>query len=110
MTEDEKKAILASMYDQGDDEPETREQPEQLRLAGKATIMAHKGGTVALARVEYVEALEQTLRAQQKVIDEQNRRLHKMDLRLQSLTNIATSRLSSVESQVKSISENRWNR
>jgi hypothetical protein len=109
MTEEEKQAILASMYDQGEEDPDApRPQPEQLRLAGKATLMPHQGGNVALARIEYVETLEATVRAQQKQIDDLNSRLRKLELRIERTMNIAGKRIQTVESQVKTIQGNRW--
>jgi hypothetical protein len=108
MTEEEKNQIIASMYDQGEEEETENRQPEQLRLAGKAILVPHKGTSVALVRVEYVEALEHTIREQRKVIDDQNRRMRKLELRVDRIMNIADKRRATVESQMKANNSSRW--
>lgn len=112
MTEEEKavmeKAVLAAMYEQDEERDEARQQPEQLRLAGKAVLMDHQGGKVALARIDYVEALERTVREQQKQIEASAARVKKLELRVDRMMNIAVRRIASVESDVKAVSGNRW--
>lgn len=98
---------LAAMYAQEDEtEEEKRQQPEQLRLAGKATMIPHKGGTVALARVEYVETLEALVKEQKNLIEQLTARVKKLEHRFTRSQNIAERRIGAVESKVRD--SNRW--
>ena len=94
---------LSAMYAQADEDEvtEPRAQPEQLRLAGKATLIPHKGSTVALARVEYVETLEATVKAQKAMIEDLAARIKKLEHRITRAQNIADRRILAVESKVK---------
>lgn len=98
---------LSAMYAQEDDTEEKREQPEQLRLAGKATLVPHKGGHVALARVEYVEGLEALVKEQKNLIEQLTARVKKLEHRFTRSQNIAERRIVAVESKVRD-SSNRW--
>jgi hypothetical protein len=100
---------LAAMYAQDDEaDSEKREQPEQLRLAGKATLIPHKGSTVALARVEYVETLEALVKQQKMMLEELTARVKKLEHRITRSQNIAERRIIAVESKVKDTLNNRW--
>jgi UDP-2,3-diacylglucosamine pyrophosphatase LpxH len=100
--------MMSAMYAQNEEPAEKREQPEQLRLAGKATLIPHGDKHLPVPRIEYVEALEAQLRKANQQIEEQNARLRKLELRIERITNIANRRLAAVESDVKNTRNNRW--
>jgi len=56
--------LIRAMYEQPDDiedDGQPKEQPIQLRLAGKATIVTMADRQVAIPKIEYVEMLEKRI-------------------------------------------------
>lgn len=100
LASDVREEMLASMYGVADDEG-PQEQPIQLRLAGKATIVNIDGQQVAIPRIEYVEAMEAGLRALK--VENQKLRAHirKLELMHHRDTNIAGSKVKTLESDLR---------
>ena len=96
-------SLLSAMYEQEDDDDEVREQPIQLRLAGKATVVTLDGQKLPVPRIEYVEGLEKQIREQTKRIEQQEARIKKMEIMLSRVTNIANRRLNAVEEGIKGV-------
>lgn len=107
----ERADLLHAMYGQepGDDtnDDAPRPMPEQLRLAGKATLIPHKGDRLAVPRIEYVETLEQQVREQARLMEEMRSRMKKMELNLNRLMNIANRKIANVESDVQQLQNRR---
>lgn len=104
---EEKDDILSAMYAQEEESDEKQEQPIQLRLAGKATIVNLHGQQVAIPRIEYVERLETVVREQQRIIDEQRDRMKRMEININRLMNNANRNIAAVESQVQQLQNKR---
>ncbi len=75
--------LYSAMYGPGDDDEDTpREQPLQLRLAGKATVVRLGDQQVAIPKIEYVEIIEQRLIAAERMIEELSDLLRKADKKI----------------------------
>jgi hypothetical protein len=105
--EDDKQEIIGAMYAQDEENDEPQEQPIQLRLAGKATVINYGGQQIPIPKIEYIERLEAVVREQQKIIDEQRARLKRMELNLNRLMNNANRRITAVESAVSTLQNKR---
>lgn len=106
MSED-KEEMLSAMYAQEEESDEPQEQPVQLRLAGKATVVNINGQQLPVPRIEYVERLEAVVREQQKLIDKQADRIKKLELNVNRLLNNANRRINAVESDVSALQNKR---
>lgn len=102
-----KDEILGAMYAQNEEPVEKRPQPEQLRLAGKATITTVNERQIAIPRIEYVEGLENRLVRAERLIEEQAAAIKKLMFRLDRNANIAQRQINAVESSVQSVKNNR---
>jgi hypothetical protein len=71
--------MLAAMYGSDEDDG-PQEQPIQLRLAGKATIININGQQVAIPRIEYIEAMEAGMRALKAENQQLRSRMRKLEL------------------------------
>lgn len=92
--------MMSAMYAQ-DETHEKQPQPEQLRLAGKATVMTINDRQIAIPRVEYVELLETRLTKAEKIIEEQNALIRKLVHRIDRNANIAQRKINAVETETK---------
>ena len=90
--------ILANMYASDDAPTAPQPQPEQLRLAGKATLIPHKEGHVAVPRIEWVEEMARKIASLVQTVEEQKRRINKLEHRIAQANNIAERRLNKLES------------
>ena len=106
LNEDVRQSMLNAMYAQQDDDT-PKEQPIQLRLAGKATIIPFAGQQIAIPRIEYVERLEAVVREQQKMIDDLAAKLKKMEINQNRIMNNANRNFGGLESQVKQLQNKR---
>lgn len=105
---DDKEDVLSAMYAQDDDDnEEKRPQPEQLRLAGKATVITYGGKQIAIPRIEYVERLEALITAQEKVIADQKAQLKKMEITFNRVMNNANRNISALDTDLSNIKSNR---
>lgn len=93
--------IRRAMYAQDAEPEEKRAQPEQLRLAGKATVVTIGDKQIAIPRIDYVELLETRLREAEKLIEEQRAIIKKMSFRLDRNANIAQRATKAVESSLR---------
>lgn len=98
---------LSAMYGKDDDDDTPREQPEQLRLAGKATLIPHRDGHLPVPRIDYVETLERQIAQQKKVCDDMASRIKKLESYISRSSNIAERRISALESLLKEMSNRR---
>lgn len=102
LREDVRASMLAAMYG-NDDEEGPREQPMQLRLAGKATVVNIDGQQVAIPRIEYIEAMEAGLRALKDENAKLRARVRKLEMMHARDTNIASNRIRTVESDLRNV-------
>lgn len=93
--------LMASMYGADKEVEASSEQPIQLRLAGKATIINVDGKQVAIPRIEYIEALEAGLRALKSENQKLRDRLAKVERMNHRDSNIANNRIRSLESDLR---------
>lgn len=105
--------IMSAMYAQEDtddyEDDAKQPQPEQLRLAGKATLITHSDKQIAIPRIEYVEALEKTLNEQKRLLDELKAKLKRQEIMMNRLMNNANRRIIQLEGSVDGLSnKNRW--
>lgn len=106
---DDKEDVLNAMYAQDDEEETTekRPQPEQLRLAGKATVITYAGKQIAIPRIDYVERLEATIRAQDKLIEAQAAQMKKMEIAFNRVMNNANRNISALDTDIANLKTNR---
>lgn len=102
--------MMKLMYGQEtDEEAGPRPQPEQLRLAGKATLIPHKDTHLAVPRIEYVESIERKIGEQQKVIESLMAKIKLLERRINQAANIAARRMNTLESQTNELkNRNPW--
>jgi hypothetical protein len=95
--------MMAALY--GAEEEEEfegkREQPIQLRLAGKATIITIEGQQIAFPKIEYVEAMERTIRELSAEIERLRSRCRKLELATSKNANIAQAKHAQLESTMR---------
>lgn len=96
MTDD----FMNAMYGQeGGDEK--RPQPEQLRLAGKATVTTINDRQIAIPRMDYVEMLETRLLKAEQLLADQTALIKRLLLKMSNNANIAHRKINALESEVR---------
>lgn len=101
--EDVRTSMLAAMYGNDDEDDGPREQPPQLRYAGKATVVNIDGQQVVIPRIEYIEAMEAGLRALKDENAKLRARVRKLEMMHARDTNIASNRIRTVESELRAV-------